>query len=172
MPVSAGGTTSSGPTGLPSLPRASDCVDTAAGGVLGGGVVAGRSAADPDVSTPPHASPSVRSLLMSPEGAGVTVTPESMPALLEVIVSLPDDCEAVAARPAFESAELSSVAICAGVLETSVVSDAKRTTSTAGPKSTERRSVFALALIVSGFATAAAPTEVPLADEVSGAGRL
>src|SRR5215470_2757089 len=114
MPVSAGGTTSSGPTGLPSLPPANDCVDTAGGGVLAGGVVAGRSAADPEVSTPPHANPSVRSLLRSPDGAGVTVTAESMPALPDVIVSLPDDCAAVAARPAFDSAELNSVAICAG----------------------------------------------------------
>ena len=58
MPVSAGGTTSFGPTGLPSPPPLSACVETAGGGVLGGGSFAGRSAADPETSTPPHARPS------------------------------------------------------------------------------------------------------------------
>ena len=129
-------------------------------------------AADPETSTPPHARPSDRSLVMSPEGAGVTVTAESRPALSDVIVSLPPACDAVAARPAFERALLSSAAICAGVLETSVVSLAKRTMSTAGPESTETRSVFAPALIVSGFATAAAPTDVPLTADASAPGRL
>src|SRR5512133_1686897 len=115
MPVSAGGTTSFGPTGDPSSPPASACVDDTGGGVLGGGVVAGRSAAEPDVSWPPHASPSARSLLMSPDGAGVTVTAESIPPFVDVIVSVPLDWAADAARPAFESAEVSSAAICAGV---------------------------------------------------------
>ncbi len=127
MPLA--GTTSPGPTGLPSVPPAKPA------GVPP--VSPGRTPAEPETSVPPNASPSRRSRDASFEPAGRTVTAELRPGVSEVMVRTLPACDAVALSPAFGSAlSLSSVTICAGVREivpAPAVWAGNSATSTGGP---------------------------------------